>query len=432
MKKKKRSSAELMYELSKLRDERRRIVDTAEAEKRELTPEELDKVSDLRQKIARLNEEKDRLEEELNNLEGDEDEEGRSDDEEPNEEEPRGKRSRGAKGGRSLIVRAMRELYRGQLSDEMRKISELGTKELRASGLDVGGRGIVLPTESRTITAMDNGEYTIANELQNVLDPLRNNLVLTQAGATFLTGLVGNITIPRYSGGEAHWKGETDPAEASDVFFEGVELSPKRLTTVIEVSRQFLLQDSVDAEGAILRDLTACIQTKLESTILGADKIANAPAGLFYLQTNVGAGFVNGPTDKGVASYKRLVDIEAKVEDSNALLGNLCYITNARGRAVLRSTLRDKGVPGYLTNEDGTQVNGYKLLVTKGVPSIGGEEGLLFANFADLVIGQWGGFEIIVDPYTRADSGVVRFILTTYWDAAFRRPESYAIASIKA
>ena len=90
-----------------------------------------------------------------------------------------------------------------------------------------------------------------------------------------MTGLVGNISIPKYSGSTVTWEGEVGAASDGAGTFSEVELSPKRLTAYIDVSKQFLLQDSVSAEAMLRNDIVKAISNKLEATILGDEVGSN-------------------------------------------------------------------------------------------------------------------------------------------------------------
>nr|DAQ01245.1 MAG TPA: major capsid protein [Caudoviricetes sp.] len=107
-------------------------------------------------------------------------------------------------------------------------------------------------------------------------------MVLAKAGAHYITGLVGTVSLPKYSGSTVGWKGEIDEAADGAGTFSEVTFSPKRLTAYIDVSKQFLIQDSVGAEELLRNDLVKAISTKLEETILGsAAGDATKPAGIF-------------------------------------------------------------------------------------------------------------------------------------------------------
>lgn len=401
MKKEKKTRAQLMEEIREQREVRSKIVAAAEAEARTLTSDETNQVEECRARIAALQTELD-------------------------EHEPeRGEEERSTRQG-SLFVRALRELYTGDVSDEVREMTRHGRAEMRSFGME-HGNGVTIPAEARATALVGTNPLqhpAVATELQSVLEPLRNNLVLTRAGATMLTGLSGNVAYPRYSGSTASWEGETTATPDTTGTFSTVSLTPKRLSCVVSISKQLLLQDSADAEGAILRDFVNCLSDKLEGTILGGTTIPNAPAAMF----------VGAIPDKGVITWPRVVAMESAVEDRNALSGKLAYITNARGKGILRTKERGAATPGFIAGEDGKSIGGYPLLVTNAVPKNlnTDENGLIFADWTKLVIGQWGGLDITIDPYTQADKGVVRFVVDMFLDAKWVRDEAYAKASFKA
>ena len=119
---------------------------------------------------------------------------------------------------------------------------------------------------------------------------------------------------------------------------------------------------------------------------------------------------------------KALIALETSVDTANALDGNLAYITNSKGRGLLKGI--DKGTSNdtgdFLCNE-ANQVNGYPLLVTNGIVSTYGTGGdgnmVCFGNWRDLCVAQWGGFDITVDPYSRSIYNQVRITINAYFDA---------------
>ena len=105
---------------------------------------------------------------------------------------------------------------------------------------------------------------------------------MVKAGASYMTGLVGNVSIPVFSGSNVAWAGEVTGAADGAGSFSEVVLEPKRLTAYVDVSKQFLLQDSNDAEAMLKRDIVNAISEKLEQTILGNTAGSTTqPAGLF-------------------------------------------------------------------------------------------------------------------------------------------------------
>lgn len=305
-----------------------------------------------------------------------------------------------------------------QLDERAQEVVTAGMNEMRKAGQSYSGQ-IVLPTESRAdiqATVATAGQENVAEDKLGILEPLRANLVLAKAGASIMTGLSGNVSIPVYSGSNVGWKGEVDAADNGAGTFSEVELSPKRLTAFIDVSKQFLIQDSNSAEEMLKRDIIAAIANKLEATILGSE------AG----STDKPAGLLNGITaDTTAITYKEVVDMEAELEGAN-VYGDIKFIVSPSAKADLKTTDKGTDTGKYLMEDN--EINGYPVLCTSAVA----DKGVIFGNFNDLVIAQWGGIDLTVDPYTQAANGKVRLVINAYFDAKPRRTEAFVKKVLKA
>lgn len=314
------------------------------------------------------------------------------------------------------------------LDDLAQSVVEAGKREMGKSGISTTG-DIVLPMEFRgdiLAGTSTQGQEIVSEEKFSLLGPLRDSLVLVSAGGNFIGNLVGDVSIPVYAGSSAAWKGEVTAAADGAGLFTEVTMSPKRLTTYIDISKQFLNQDSVGAEALLYQDIINAVTGKLENTVLGSTTGSTQPSGLFY-----GTAKFDQTAD---VTWAKIVSLETAVNVSNALKGNLSYILGASGYGVLKTTSKVSGTTGFIL-EDNT-LNGHKYFATNAIAQVlsGSTEigsGILFGNFNDLIIGQWGGFDIIVDPYTVAKEGKVRLVINTYWDVKPRRTESFAFGYIK-
>lgn len=310
------------------------------------------------------------------------------------------------------LLKAINDVANGkQLDERSAEVVNAGATEMRKSGLSYNGQ-IQLPVEERAdvqATVATAGMEAVATDKLNILEPLRANLVMAQAGATFMTGLVGNISIPKYSGSTVTWEGEVGAASDGAGTFSEVELSPKRLTAYIDVSKQFLLQDSVSAEAMLRNDIVKAISNKLEATILGDEVGSNKiPAGIF-----------NGAS-AATLTYAGTVDMESELDEAN-VMGEYCYIVSPKAKAALRKAA--KGDNGFVM-EDG-EVNGIKVLCTSAA------KGVVLGNFSDYVIAQWGAIDLTVDPYTQAANGKVRLVINAYFDAKPRRSEAFVAGVVE-
>lgn len=305
-----------------------------------------------------------------------------------------------------------------QLDERAQEVVTAGQNEMRKAGQSYAGQ-IVLPIEERgdiKATVATAGQENVAEDKLGILEPLRANLVLVQAGASYMTGLIGNVSIPVYSGSNVGWAGEVDAASNGGGTFSEVNLEPKRLTAYIDVSKQFLIQDSNSAEEMLKRDIVLAISNKLEATILGNEAgDAKKPAGMLNAVT----------ADTTAVTYKDIVKMEADLEAKN-VRGDIKFIVSPSAKADLKTT--DKGTDTGKYLMEGNEVNGYPVLSTSAVAG----KGIIFGNFADLVIGQWGGIDLTVDPYTQAANGKVRLVINAYFDAKPRRADSFVKKVLKA
>ncbi|MCM1221720.1 MAG: phage major capsid protein [Lachnospiraceae bacterium] len=303
-----------------------------------------------------------------------------------------------------------------QLDEHAQEVVNAGIAEMRKAGISYSG-DIVLPMEYRAdvqATVEGAGKENVATDVLGILPALRAKSVLVQAGANYMTGLTSNFSIPVYSGANVTWEGEVAEAKDGAGEFTEVKLEPKRLTAYVDVSKQFLIQDSNSAEELLKMDIVNAITEKLEKTILGdAAGTATMPAGMF-----------NGVSaDTAAVTYLDVVNMEAELEDAN-VSGDIKFIVSPTAKAVLKTTQKGENAGFIMQNGE---VEGYDVLCSSAVAP----KGIVMGNFSDFVIGQWGGIELTVDPYTQAANGKVRLVVNAYFDAKPRRAEAFVKRLLK-
>lgn len=230
--------------------------------------------------------------------------------------------------------------------------------------------------------------------------PLRNNLVTVKAGARLVTGLSGDVSIPVYSGTNVDWALETaNGADGAGATSE-IILQPKRLTAFVDISKTLLDQTSFDAQQFLIDDIKNALAAKLDASILDATASS----------TTRPAGLLNSVSTTLVAtSYANVVGMEAAIDSQNALQGSLAYVVHPSVKQIMKTTAK-------LTNGsaimEGNTANGYPVYVSSALPvGAANTRGSIFGNWNDLVIGQWGGLDIVIDPYTQAVGGKVRLVV---------------------
>lgn len=412
------------------------IIDLAKKEVRDLTDDEEKEIDTIKEEIKNLgddeNEDKenksneesekeddvDQTESNETNDESDEEKETTENTDDESKDEERKLNNNNNSNIRKMnkefrLIKAIRDVANNRSMDEVTKaVANAGAEEMRKSGLSFGGQ-IQLPLESRTITVTNEHDDVIDTEFTNILEPLRAKNVLVEAGAKYLTNLVGDVQVPIMSATNVGWAGEVADASSGDSSFSHVTLTPKRLTAYIDLSKQFIAQDSIAAEQLIREDLVNAINNKLEATILGnVSGTTTQPQGMF-----------DAISATSVSGYSDICDLEADIEDAN-VNGDCVYVMSNKAKAALRAMAKGSKST-QLVFENG-EVDGTKALNTSHVS----DKKYLYGDFSNLAIGQWGAIDLTVDPYTLARSGQIRLVVNAYFDAKILRPTAFVAGSI--
>lgn len=317
-------------------------------------------------------------------------------------------------------------------------------REASRSGAEIKGIGVPLmilkrwgrTSEKRDMvagTTTAGGFFRQTDVSSEVIEPLRNKLVTAQAGARVLGGLVGNVDIPTNGGVSVGWAATENASSAESTPTIGRRtLTPKRLTGFSDLSVQLIKQVSWDVEAMVRDDYFKAMAVAIDLAALNGSGASGQPTGI--LGTS-GIGSVAGGTDGLAPTLAHITKLEEEVAIDNADLGSLFYITNPKVRRKLKNTVVDagSGLMVWDRMDRNYPLNGYGSLITNNMPSTldkgtstGVCSAILFGNFNDLLIGMWGGMDVMVNPYTKAKEGQVEIIAAVYADVAVRRAESFA------
>lgn len=300
-----------------------------------------------------------------------------------------------------------------------REVGEAGAK---AAGK--ASRGLFVPGEilraKRDLTAGTNnaGGFTVATDLMadSFIEMLRNRAVVMRAGATMLSGLVGNVAMPKQSAAAtAYWVAESGAPTESQQTLAQVTMAPKTVGAWTDISRRLLIQSSIDVEAMVRRDLAAVIALAIDSAALYGTAADNQPRGLKNQSgINTKDFAATNPT------FAELVAMESEVAIDNADIGSLVYLFNPAQRGALKTTEKATNTAQFVW-EPGNTVNGYRTEVSNQVTA--GD--VFFGNFADLLVGFWSGLDLMVDPYAGSTAGTVRVVALQDCDIAVRNAVSF-------
>jgi len=299
---------------------------------------------------------------------------------------------------------------------------EIEASEAAANKEGRASRGITIPMDvmkrDLNVGTATAGGNLVETELDsaNFIDLLRNASALDQAGATVLTGLSGNVNIPRQSGAAtAYWVAESGSPTESQPTIDQVSLSPKTCGAFTDFSRKLMIQSSIDVENMVRGELAKVLALEIDRVGLYGSGSSNQPLGLKDTTGVLTEDFAaNTPT------FSEVVALESDVAGANALLGSPVYLMNSAMRGALKTAEKASNTAQFIYTDD--EVNGYRAVVSNQVAS----NDLWFGNFSDLIIAYFSGLDLMVDPYTGSTSGTVRVVALQDVDVAARHGASFS------
>ena len=289
--------------------------------------------------------------------------------------------------------------------------------------------------------AATGGNIVATNLLaSSFIELLRNKTQVINLGATFLSGLVGNVDIPRRNASATtYWVGESSAIPESEGTLDKISLSPKTVGALCTYSRKLMLQSTPDIEALIRQEFVEIIALAIDKAALYGLGSSNQPLGVFNTS---GIGSVVGGTNGGQVTLDSMLDLVAAVMNANAEGTSMGYLVNSKTQTSLSKLKSTTGQ--YLWARGGEftsiaermvdRINGYPLLTTNQLPSTNTKgtgtnlSSLIFGDWSSLVIGEWGALEIVPNPYGAGfAAGDVDIRVMQSVDIGVRHPESFAV-----
>ena len=300
-----------------------------------------------------------------------------------------------------------------------REVSDAASKkyEKPANGILVPNEVLTRDLNVGTATA---GGNLVPTELLagSFIDILRKRMAVMATNPTMLTGLSGNVSIPRMtSTSTAYFVGESGAPTESQQAFDQVNMTPKTIGAFVDYSRRLLLQSSIDVETMIRDDIAKVIATKLDNAAIYGSGSSNEPLGI---KDTTGVGTQTITTFGTFAEY---IGMETDVAAANADVANMFYLINASARGALKSTEKASNTAQFVFENN--EINGYPAIVSNQLAN----NDVLFGDFSQFVIGMWSGLDLTVDPYANATSGSVRIIALQDVDFAVKQPGAFCFGT---
>lgn len=279
------------------------------------------------------------------------------------------------------------------------------------------------------------GGFAVETEVmgQDLIEYLRPRMVMTELGASYFTGLEGNVAFPKQTGATSgYWVPENGQIPESDPTLGQVNLTPKTFGVNTKYGKQLLDQGSLDIEMYVRNDQDKVISIGLDSAALNGTGADGQPLGIL---NTPGLSVVSLGPNGGAPTWDAIVNMETNVASANADFGALSYLASPQARGKMKRTALQSGFPLYIwavgdRRVNGVpvgMVNGYDALASNQVPStlVKGNSGaicsaLVYGNWESVMIAHWGVQDIVVDPYTYADYGEIRVVQRTLVDVGMK------------
>ena len=288
-------------------------------------------------------------------------------------------------------------------------------------------QGVMLPDEvlrnwnQRDLNASDDSNL-IGQDYRagDFIDVLRNNSAVMPM-ATMLNGLSGDVKIPRKTAAStaAFISSEGGAAGESEFTVGSVTMSPKTCGAFTDVTRQLMIQSSIDVENLIRNDLAQSMAIAIDDAALEGSGSSGNPTGI----TNTSGINTVSLSSAAAPTFAEMVSMETSVRVDNALMGDLAYIVHPTNYGTLKTTEKASNTAQFVAVND--EINGYKVVVSPQLTA----NNYVFGNFDDLLVGMFGGLDIVVDPYSNSSSGTVRIVALQSVDVAVRHAVSFCAAS---
>lgn len=339
---------------------------------------------------------------------------------------------------------AITGLLRGKVEGAAAELSQEASNEMRNAGISTGIQGVGLPSWMVNFTGKNvNGKDTMqtrdlssggaATGDELVEDNLIGHLYglyiqpkVAGLGAQVRTGLTGDVHFTKSGVATAVWESENSAADETTPSTARVSMSPKRLAAFTDISKTLLTQTNGMAEDIVKFELGRALSTALDAAAINGS--GSAPTGILGLSTDINS--VAMGTDGGTPTRAKLLDMWSAIAADNADIDQMAWLTTPGIKAYLMGLVVDAGSGRFVWEND--NVLGYNAVASNNVPStltkgasVSTCHAIILGVWNQLVIGQWGGVDILVNPYTRAKENLLEVVLNANFDVKVKYEQAF-------
>lgn len=312
---------------------------------------------------------------------------------------------------------------RDGLEEEMNQEAKKEARQMGEAVIGVGVPGMIL---SRSLTVGNSGAAMVETKQGGWIEALLDAFVLNDLGVDRMTGLSADFKLPKGAAFSAGFKAETAAQTDGSAAPGKVDVTAHRLPAVAYLAHKLMIQDGAGVNAYVDRSLKNAILIALQAAAINGAG-GDAPTGIL---NTPGIGAVAIDTNGGALTRAKLLELRKKVAIENALKNNIAYLSNANVEAALMGIAIDAGSGKFLLEDE--KVLGHRFVNTNTVPSnltkgTGTDlSAVIFGDFSNLLIAQFGGMDLVVDEKSKAEEGLIKTVANTYWDAVVKEPKAFA------
>ncbi len=330
---------------------------------------------------------------------------------------------------RALAGEAVDIGYEREVSDEIAHRSGKAAQGIYLPEFVRAGEfGVGLPSSSSNGAGLAEEKLLLGD----LIGALRAKLVLDRAGMRVLSGMVGEVAIPKVSDAQAAWiSAEGGNATKTNPTVGQVIATPHTAGGYVDITRRLMAQTSADVTGLVIDSLTASIARLLEAAAFNGSGSSGQPTGLVgQIPSGNQVTFTAGsPT------LANLMAMIAAPENANADTSNAKFIGSPAVWSLLGQTydytlIESEGAPvggitsgRYLLDAIANKAVGYDFIKSTLAPT----KSLLFGDFSQLMMVLWSGVDLVVDPYSVSTVGGVRIVALQDCDFIVRHAEAFSL-----
>nr|WP_241250701.1 phage major capsid protein [Rhodobacter kunshanensis] len=300
-----------------------------------------------------------------------------------------------------------------------------------------GVRGMVVPIEAlhtrapMLTTGVAGPLTTVEHRGDLFIDALRPASFAIQAGAQMVGGLTSDVSIPRETTAPAaSWITEGGSIAEGNPAFDNVTLNATMLAARTTVSRKALLQGIPQMDDLLKRSINAQFASALDAAVISGSGVAPIPRGI---QATVGINSF-AAAGAGAVTWEEIIAAWAAVASDNIMPdSSMAWVAHPTVAAILRNTEKFAGSSGEPILGDVTEIRDGSILAgtIMGRPAFETSHAsattLTLGRMSDVLIGQFGGVDFVIDEYTGASTGTIAIYAYAFFDITVRRPQSFCV-----